>query len=236
VGVSSDYIVFADESGDHGLATVNREYPIFVLSFCVFEKVAYVEQVCPALQRFKLRWWSHDAVILHASQIRRHEPPFSFLASMEKREDFMEDLAGVLRAVSFTLISAAVDKGQLKERHGCSINPYDLAMTKGVELVAAFLRDCGQAQRHTSILIERRGKSEDRQLQEVFAQICEGDGVRRAQADLSLEVIDKKANLPGLQIADLVSAPVGRHLLRPDVQNRAFEAIREKLDTLIVLP
>ena len=45
MGVSSDYIIFADESGDHGLVTVNRHYPIFVLACCVFEKAAYIESV-----------------------------------------------------------------------------------------------------------------------------------------------------------------------------------------------
>ena len=57
--LQSDYIVFADESGDHSLTRVNRDYPVFALSFCVFRKADYVETVCPLLQRFKLRWW-HD--------------------------------------------------------------------------------------------------------------------------------------------------------------------------------
>ena len=53
--------------------------------------------------------------------------------------------------------------------------------------------------------------------------------LRDAADALSIELIDKKANLPGLQIADLVSTPIGRHLLRPDIRNRAFDAVREKL-------
>ena len=32
----SRYIVYADESGDHGPASL--EYPIFVLAFCIFDK------------------------------------------------------------------------------------------------------------------------------------------------------------------------------------------------------
>lgn len=34
----SDYIVFVDESGDHGLVSIDPEYPIFVLGFCIFNK------------------------------------------------------------------------------------------------------------------------------------------------------------------------------------------------------
>ena len=33
-----DYIVFVDESGDQSLKSVNANYPVFVLSFCIFEK------------------------------------------------------------------------------------------------------------------------------------------------------------------------------------------------------
>jgi uncharacterized protein DUF3800 len=57
MGSPSDYIVFADESGDHGLTVIDPQYPVFVLSCCVFDKTQYVENVCPELQRFKLRWW-----------------------------------------------------------------------------------------------------------------------------------------------------------------------------------
>ena len=41
----SDYLVFVDESGDHGLATVNRDFPLFALAFCVFAKADYVDEV-----------------------------------------------------------------------------------------------------------------------------------------------------------------------------------------------
>jgi hypothetical protein len=34
----SDYIVFAGESGDHGLATIDPQFPVFALVFCVFQK------------------------------------------------------------------------------------------------------------------------------------------------------------------------------------------------------
>jgi len=36
----SDFIVYADESGDHGLGRVDPGYPLFVLACCVFRKNA----------------------------------------------------------------------------------------------------------------------------------------------------------------------------------------------------
>ena len=37
----SDYIVYVDESGDHNLEKVDSQYPVFVLSFCIFHKKHY---------------------------------------------------------------------------------------------------------------------------------------------------------------------------------------------------
>lgn len=34
----SDYIVYADESGDHRLDRIDPKHPVFVLNFCVFRK------------------------------------------------------------------------------------------------------------------------------------------------------------------------------------------------------
>lgn len=49
VGKYSNYIVYVDESGDHGMQTIDANYPVFVLAFCVFHKRHYSEKVVPAL-------------------------------------------------------------------------------------------------------------------------------------------------------------------------------------------
>ena len=48
-----DYIVFVDESGDHGLTSIDPNYPIFVLTFCLFRKSDYAESIIPAVTKFK---------------------------------------------------------------------------------------------------------------------------------------------------------------------------------------
>jgi len=34
----SDYVIYVDESGDHTLTAIDRDYPVFVLDFCIFRK------------------------------------------------------------------------------------------------------------------------------------------------------------------------------------------------------
>ncbi len=67
----SDYIVFVDESGDHGMANIDPAFPLFVLSCCLISKRDYMAAVVPAIQRIKFATFGHDAVVLHEREIRR---------------------------------------------------------------------------------------------------------------------------------------------------------------------
>jgi hypothetical protein len=223
----SDFIVFADESGDHSLTNVS-DYPVFVLSFCIFRRTDYIDTVCPLIRRFKCRWWLHDAIVLHAALIRRQVPPFAFLQSVEKRERFMVDLTETLSRCPFTLISGVIHKTRLRELYVQPENPYSLALKYCLEGTSEFLRDCGQHELETPFLFERRGKREDVDLELEFRRLCDGANYRGRMPRFSIEFFDKKANLTGLQIADLVSMPIGQHVVRPESRNRAFEMIQQK--------
>ena len=85
----SDYIVYVDESGDHSLTSINPRYPLFVLSFCVFRKSVYNEQVAPALRRLKFAAFGHDMVVLHESDMRRRRGAFAHLMQAP-REQFLQ--------------------------------------------------------------------------------------------------------------------------------------------------
>ena len=80
----SDYIIYVDESGDHGLVSIDPGYPVFVLAFCIFHKQEYTEHVIPSLQRFKFKHFGHDMVVLHEREIRKDKGMFRFLQSKEQ--------------------------------------------------------------------------------------------------------------------------------------------------------
>ncbi|WP_291322440.1 DUF3800 domain-containing protein [Desulfonatronospira sp.] len=84
-----DYIVFVDESGDHGLESVDSNYPVFILAFCLFPKIVYAESVAPAIIKFKFKYFGHDQVILHEHDIRKAKGPFNILQNKDIRVPFM---------------------------------------------------------------------------------------------------------------------------------------------------
>ena len=85
----SKYIVYVDESGDHSLQSIDPQYPIFVLAFCVFHKRHYSEVIVPALEKFKFNYFGHDQVVLHENEIRKEKGAFNIFRSREQRQDFL---------------------------------------------------------------------------------------------------------------------------------------------------
>ena len=112
----SDYIVFVDESGDHSLESVNPDYPIFLLAFCILPTAAYVEQITAAVRRLKCQLFGHDLVILHAHDIRKKTGPFSRLGK-EARETLLEGLTEIIRAAPMTLVAVVIDKVKHKAKY-----------------------------------------------------------------------------------------------------------------------
>jgi hypothetical protein len=106
----SDFIVFVDESGDHGMASLDPHYPIFSLAFCIFGKEEYARRVAPAVLRFKFRHFGHDQVILHEHEIRKTKGAFRFLTDATRREPFFADLNALIECTPFTLVASVIDK------------------------------------------------------------------------------------------------------------------------------
>lgn len=106
--LQSNYIIYIDESGDHGLT--NSQYPMFVLAFCIFEKRAYVEQTSPSLQWMKFKHFGHDMVVFHEHEIRKATGDFAFLTNADRRQQFMDDLNELIDVAAFTVVAVAVRK------------------------------------------------------------------------------------------------------------------------------
>jgi hypothetical protein len=231
----SDHVIFVDESGDHSLTSIDPQYPIFVLVFCIFQKDAYVRQVAPALQDFKFRWWGHDAVVLHEHEMRRAEPPFVFLGKPSRRDIFMNHLTRIIDEAPMTVVASVIHKQRLALRYTRPKNPYELALLFCLERAREYLDEVAQdTQGKTFIVCEARGGSrgtEDRELENEFRLISSGRGLLHSSALPGFDIVfaDKRSNAPGLQLADLIARPIGLKALRPEQPNRAYEIIKPKI-------
>ena len=225
----SDYIVYVDESGDHGLASIDPEYPVFVLVFCIFQKQEYIDKISPALALFKTKFWGHDEIVLHEHDIRKPRNEFTILIERATREAFISELTQLINSVSFTIIASVIDKKKFTSQYTQPGNPYEISLSFGLERVFRYLADIGQSDKITPVVVERRGKKEDEELELCFRRIRDGANYLNKILPYDLVMIDKKANSTGLQIADLTARPIGIKTLRPDQPNRAYDIIVKKL-------
>ena len=225
---SGDYLVFVDESGDHGLDRIDPQYPVFVLAFCIIAKQDYARTLLPALTEFKFKHFGHDQVVLHEREIRKDLGDFAVLREKSRKAAFLEELTAIIDASAIAVIASAIRKDRLVDRYSQPNNPYEIALGFGLERVAKWLARMGS--KRTTVILECRGKREDDELELEFRRVCAGGNYRNEVFPMDPRFVPKAANVPGLQIADLIARPIGRHVLAPDQPNRAFQVIQKKMD------
>lgn len=229
----SRYIVYADESGSPNLGADAKDYPLFVLNFLVVEKRVYTEQVVPAVQGLKFRFFGHDQIVLHEREIRKEKDDFALLRTdAGLRLGFLEGLTRIMARPDFRFLCAVIDKRELSTTAADPWSPYDIALGICMEQTAHYLAENGEDGCDVHVVFEARGKREDGLLELEFRRVAAGDvKVSFGRAPISRFTwhpifADKKSNTSGLQIADLAARPLGLSYLRPDQPNRAYSAMK----------
>ncbi|WP_421997080.1 DUF3800 domain-containing protein [Roseovarius confluentis] len=239
----SDYIVYVDESGDHSLTSIDPDFPVFSLSFCIVKKDDYTRAVVPSVQALKFKYWGHDAVVLHEHEIRKSKGDFTWLLTdRARRKEFYEDLNQIMVDAPITIIASVIDKLKLTARYPRPWNPYELALHFCMERLLMFLTSMGQQGKRVHVVFECRGKVEDAELELTFRRIVGGANqwgwVSRDFSVMEFEpkFAKKSVNSTGLQLADLTARPIAIKTLRPEQPNRAYDVILTKLGQIKEFP
>jgi hypothetical protein len=224
-----DHLVFVDESGDHGLERIDSAYPVFVLAFCIVGKEHYARHLQPLVTEFKFRHFGHDQVILHERDIRKDLGPFAILRDPARKAAFMDELTDLVESTEMAVVASVIRKDRLVGQYVRPNNPYEVALGFGLERVQMWLNRRGAAG-VTPVIMECRGRREDAELELEFRRLCAGANFAGTPMEFEPRFVPKQANVPGLQIADLIARPIGRVVLDPNQRNRAYEVIEKKLD------
>lgn len=209
-------VLFLDESGDHNLSVIDPQYPVFVLAGVIVEQ-AYAEgPLTEAMNAFKREMFGRTNIVLHTSDIVRNRNGFERLQDTAFRTRFYQRLNDLLQGLTFTVVACAIRKDAHLARYGvAALDPYMLSLDVVVE---RFCFEIGRVAGDGVIVAEKRDPTLDRQLDLAWLNL-KIQGTRYLQAvDIEARVVglnlrDKQANLAGLQLADLVASPIGRHVL-----------------------
>ncbi len=231
----SEYIVYADESGDHNLVSIDKTYPIFVLSCCIFKEEQYSNIVVPELKTLKFDLFGHDAVIFHEREIRKQEGPFKILRDQAIQENFYSKVNTFIETIPLHVVACAIKKEDLLQRYKTPNNPYHLALAFCLERIDAYLLEKNQHDKIIHLIVESRGKKEDEELEFEFLRLIKGNEVPnklrcdKIKMNFNLKFVSKKANMAGKQIADLIARPIGRFVIHPFQPNRAVDIIKARI-------
>jgi hypothetical protein len=163
-----------------------------------------------------------------ATRFGKEHGDFSILRNAETRALFINRLNGVIETADFMIIAGVIDKKRHVEKYIRPADPYEIALAFCMERLQRYLINRGQADHTTHVQVECRGKAEDAKLELEFRRICDGKNVFGKMPNLDIRFMDKKHNSTGLQLADLVAHPVGRHAINPTQSNRAYDILESK--------
>jgi hypothetical protein len=209
-------LLFLDESGDHNLSIIDPQYPLFVLGGVIVEK-DYADGVLPAaLADFKKEMLGRSDIVLHTADIARNRNGFERLKDRTFRELFYRGLNTLMRDLDYSVVACVIRKDQHLARYGmAALDPYLLSLDI---LVERFCFDIGKVGDGGLIVAEKRDPTLDHELELAWLNL-KIQGTRYLKAiDIEnrisgLTLRSKKDNIAGLQLADLVVSPIGRHVL-----------------------
>jgi len=224
-------ILFLDESGDHNLAVIDPQYPLFVLGGIIVDKDYAEGPMTEAVRDFKRRLFDRDDIVLHTADITRNRNGFEVMKNATFRERFYAELNTLMRSLDYEVVACAIRKDEHISRYGvAALDPYLLSLDL---LVERFAFDVGNVSGGGLIVAERRDPTLDHELELAWLNLkIQGTRYLRAKdiekRILALNLRAKSENIVGLQLADLVLTPIGRHVLgKPGKED--FEIVRSKL-------
>jgi hypothetical protein len=173
-----------------------------------------------ALEGFKRTHLPHspdEPVVLHREDILNRRGPFWRLRDAGHAKAFDEDLLGLVSSARFTLVVVVVDKLKLKRGYPNPFHPYHMALDFMLQRYCGLLNLKG---RRGDVMAESRGRREDTLLKNAYRHIhTHGDMHHRvafyhqALTSGELKLKPKKANIPGLQLADILANPCKQQMV-----------------------
>ncbi len=228
------YLLFLDESGDHGLNKIDINFPIFVLTGLLFSEHSY-KIVCKKIEDLKLKYFNSKEVILHRRDMRKYERGFEIFFDQKIKEYFYIELNKILKESDYKIIASVIKKQKHIEQYGkLADDPYEIALTFVLER-ALFEANSLPNVKNIQVTIEGRGKKEDALLSKRYNELLYR-GSSQVDSSRFIEVFDenlvvrlKKKNDIGIQLADLCAYPIARYFMNNNEPNPAYEVIKDKI-------
>ena len=227
------YICFLDETGDHGLSYIDKNFPLFLLSACLFKEDT-LKEVERNVNKFKNQFFRSTQVFLHSRDIRRCNGVFQILFDNSIKKEFYENLNLIISKADYKIIASGINKEKHIKKYGKSAkDPYALSLSFIFERLIFCLDDFDQ-NGTVHIIAESRGNKEDQMLLSHARSVVDRgtyhvNRERMVKKIKKFSFCTKKDNVIGSQIADLSAYPLARHIIYPKEPYPSFDIIKSKI-------
>lgn len=225
-------ILFLDESGDHSLNRIDPQYPVFVLGGCIVDREYHDNQMTDQLERYKRNLFGRDDFIIHTADVTRRRGVFHSLTDKDFRAGFYEKTNKLMTDLDYMVVACGIKKDEhLKIYRLAAMDPYMLSLKILVERFVFEINARGGGEKGV-IVAESRDETLDNQLRLSWIDLRTGgteyvpaSEIRKHISELHIK--EKSQNIAGLQIADLIVSPVGRHIIGKE-SKADWEIIKQK--------
>ena len=229
------YYLFIDECGDQNLANFDPNFPIFTLCGIIVSEEKR-EMLDSQISFLKQEFWGDRKIILHSRDIRKCQNGFEIFFDLQVKERFYKRINSILGQKDvYTIVCCSILKEPYIRQYGKLNDVYAQSLSFLIERCVFYLDSIkGEDKIDLSIIAEKRGKKEDRNLYDYFISLLDKgtywvtpERLRGYFKKFTFKA--KKEDINCLQVADLIAYPVTRHILDPDEINYSFDVIKENI-------
>jgi hypothetical protein len=241
-------LVFIDESGNHNLnySHIDDPYTVFVLAGVCINEVDY-QFFDRKFKELKQELFDDESFIIHTAEITRpsnskssHNLKFN---NPEFRQIFYSKINNLISETPFEIVSCIIKKKEFSLRDGTNEeDPYIFSLSQLVDRIAM---KCNK--QVCKLYPEKRDKAEDLKIELEFLRLKTIGTKHFRGAEISEKIEefvlkDKKNNISGLQLADLIVTPIGRNFInkppKPAGNEILYSVVKSKIkaEDLIIYP
>lgn len=224
------YYLFLDESGDHGLKTIDKSFPIFLLCGILFSEENY-KIIRTEINQIKTDFWNNRNVVFHSRDIRKCNNEFQILFDLDTKNKFYKAINSLVEKPLYKIIATLINKTEFIKKYGKLENDvYEISLSFILERTVFCLDELGNCN-ELEIIIEKRGKKEDIRLGKHLQKVRQigtyyVNSERIKNYGFKSKFIWKNENINGLQFSDLIAYPVARKILNPQGLNISFDKFK----------
>lgn len=217
------YRLYIDESGDHTRLKFDSPTTQYLgITGCLIEEKYDKHIFRPNMNKLKTKYFISDnnnPIILHREDIVKGIKCFECLKDNQTRESFNNDLIHFLQTQKYYIITVVIDKYSHLNKYGKNAyHPYHYCLTVLMERFCGYLDFINAV---GDIMIEKRGGTEDRKLEDLYSNIYHNgtsykssDFFRKTLSTKHLKLQSKRSNIEGLQLSDLLAKPIKNEILK----------------------